>query len=204
VGVSSIVLTGDKTQITADKKNQERLAVEDKKVGLALAARSAQQFTLPFVYPLAEPVITSGFGKQRNYYDTGKKFLYSSYHLGLDMKAKKGTMVMSAADGTVLLAEATLVRGNCVFVDHGLGVITGYYHLDQLLVKAGERIGRGAPLGTAGTTGLSTGVHLHWSVIIGGVNADGVSLAEAGTRVEEAGALLAQEASRGATNTAAQ
>lgn len=189
--VPSIILPDAAAGITTNKENHARIAAEDKRIREILAVRSPRQFELPFAYPLPEPVVTSSFGKKRDYYDARKKFLYSSYHLGLDLRAAKGTPVLSTAAGTVLLAQSTLVRGNVVYVDHGLGIISAYMHLDRLDVKEGQRVERGTPLGGAGTTGVSTGVHLHWSVYIEGINADGGSLVDLDTRLEAAGKMLA-------------
>lgn len=184
--VSSIVLPDAKAKIRTDKGNEARIAEENKRIQGVLTARTPQQFTLPFAYPLADPVVTSVFGKKRNYYEAKKKILYFSYHLGLDFRAVKGAPVYSTADGTVLLAAETLVRGKVVYVDHGLGIICAYMHLDQLFVEEGRKVSRGTILGGAGTTGLSTGVHLHWSVYLNGVNADGHSLVDLTARLRSA------------------
>jgi murein DD-endopeptidase MepM/ murein hydrolase activator NlpD len=71
-----------------------------------------------------------------------------------------------------LLAEPLLVRGNAVMLDHGGGVITGYWHLDGLDVAVGETVTAGQQIGVVGSTGLSTGAHLHWELRIRGVAVD--------------------------------
>jgi murein DD-endopeptidase MepM/ murein hydrolase activator NlpD len=72
----------------------------------------------------------------------------------------------------VVLAEPLTVRGNAVIVDHGLGVHTGYWHLSRIDVAAGQVVKVGDAIGQVGTTGLSTGSHLHWELRIGDVPVD--------------------------------
>jgi murein DD-endopeptidase MepM/ murein hydrolase activator NlpD len=72
----------------------------------------------------------------------------------------------------VVLADQLFVRGNAVVIDHGRGVLTGYWHMQVIKVKVGERVGTGQMLGEVGTTGLSTGPHLHWEMRVNGVAVD--------------------------------
>ena len=92
-----------------------------------------------------------------------------SAHEGLDFGVPYGTPIPSAAPGVVALAEPLTVRGNTVWVDHGMGVFTGYFHMSQILVKPGQRVDTGTILGRVGSTGLSTGPHMHWEVRVNGV-----------------------------------
>jgi murein DD-endopeptidase MepM/ murein hydrolase activator NlpD len=77
--------------------------------------------------------------------------------------------VVAAAAGVVALAEPLAVRGNAVIIDHGAGVLSGYYHLDRIVVNAGQTVAQGELIGEVGSTGLSTGSHLHWELRVGGV-----------------------------------
>lgn len=122
----------------------------------------------PFLQPV-EAAISSYFGTRRSY-DGGP---YSSYHAGIDFDAGRGTPVRAAADGVVVLAEPLAVRGNAVVVDHGWGVLTGYWHLSRIEVTVGQEVRAGDVIGRVGSTGLSTGAHLHWEVWVGGVSVDG-------------------------------
>ena len=70
------------------------------------------------------------------------------------------------------MAEALQVRGNAVVVDHGRGVMSGFWHLSQIHVVEGQRVEPGTPLGLVGNTGLSTGAHLHWEVRVMGIPVD--------------------------------
>ena len=88
----------------------------------------------------------------------------TSYHSGHDYGADTGEPVLAPITGTVVLAEPLQVRGKVVILDHGLGVFTGFWHLSQIDVEAGQVVGRGEQVGLVGNTGLSTGPHLHWEM----------------------------------------
>jgi murein DD-endopeptidase MepM/ murein hydrolase activator NlpD len=119
-----------------------------------------------FRAPLQGPLrITSAFGARRSY-SGGPP---TSYHEGLDYGAAVGTSVLAAAAGRVALAEELTVRGKAVIIDHGLGVYSGYYHLSEIAVKAGQKVEQGDLIGKVGSTGLSTGSHLHWEIRVSGV-----------------------------------
>jgi murein DD-endopeptidase MepM/ murein hydrolase activator NlpD len=111
---------------------------------------------------------TSPFGTRRIYGSDAD----SSYHAGEDFAAPAGTPVLAPAPGTVVLAELLFVRGNAVVIDHGHGVFTGYWHMSVLDVKVGDKVTAGQQLGEVGSTGMSTGAHLHWELRIGGVSVD--------------------------------
>lgn len=115
--------------------------------------------------PLASDRITTIFGIRRSY-NGGP---YRSYHEGLDYGAPAGMPVYAPAAGKVALAEALFVRGNSVVINHGLGVCSGYWHLSRSVVKPGQQVNAGTLLGYVGSTGLSTGPHLHFEVRVHGV-----------------------------------
>jgi len=92
---------------------------------------------------------------------------YNRYHEGVDFSAYGGTAVLAPAAGRVAVAEVLKVRGGAVILDHGLGIHSGYYHLSEILVQPGQMVQPGDVLGAVGTTGLSTGNHLHWDFLIG-------------------------------------
>lgn len=147
-----------------------------------LVAREAQrvwevtvQATLPgmwqgrFRMPLeGNPVISAPFGIRRSYQGGPP----ASFHSGIDYDVPEGTPVYCPAGGRVVLAEALDVRGNAVVVDHGRGVMSGYWHLSQIDVAVGQAVEAGSLLGRAGNTGLSTGAHLHWEMRVMGVQVD--------------------------------
>ncbi|MGD9568204.1 MAG: M23 family metallopeptidase [Sedimentibacter sp.] len=91
----------------------------------------------------------------------------SSRHSGLDLAAPIGTEVQAPNNGIVTFAmEGLLSPGNTVVIDHGMGLFTSYYHLDSIAVQKGQKVKKGDIIGTVGTTGFSTGPHLHYAVSI--------------------------------------
>lgn len=93
-------------------------------------------------------------------------------HAGLDVGAPTGTPVRAASAGRVLNTGDYFYAGKTVFVDHGQGFITVYLHLSRIDVAQGDVVERGALLGAVGATGLVTGPHLHWGVLLNGVYVD--------------------------------
>jgi murein DD-endopeptidase MepM/ murein hydrolase activator NlpD len=88
----------------------------------------------------------------------------ASNHKGLDFRAAPGTPVRAGNGGVVVLAQPLYYAGNCVVIDHGLGLYTLSMHLSRISVHEGQRIERGQKLGLSGATGRVTGPHLHWAV----------------------------------------
>jgi murein DD-endopeptidase MepM/ murein hydrolase activator NlpD len=121
----------------------------------------------PFILPV-DGTITSPFGIGRSY--NGAPVI--SHHSGLDIAVPEGAPVHAAASGKVAFAGALTTRGNTVMIDHGLGVFTGYSHLSRIDVTAGQQVTQGQLIGLAGQTGLATGPHLHWELIVGAQNVD--------------------------------
>lgn len=99
-------------------------------------------------------------------------------HTGLDLAATEGTPATATNDGRVVFAGPLAVHGNAVIVDHGWGLYSGYCHLSHVSVVQGQSIKRGETIGLVGTTGFSTGPHLHWAMWIGGQPVDPVPLLE--------------------------
>lgn len=134
-------------------------AIERRKVAQATAAPiPTPQWLAGFRLPVAGP-ITSGYGVRSVYNGVPR-----GYHGGVDFRAPAGTPVHAAASGVVTLAEGLPLSGNIVMVDHGAGVFTTYQHLSALAVRRGARVARGEIIGRVGSTGLSTGPHLHWGM----------------------------------------
>ncbi|MGB6724330.1 MAG: M23 family metallopeptidase [Terracidiphilus sp.] len=111
-----------------------------------------------FIAPVkAQP--TDSFGVRRTF--NGK---LASIHKGMDFRAASGTPVHAANSGVVVLARPLYYEGNCVAIDHGLGLFTISMHLSRIDVHEGERVAQGQLLGRSGATGRVTGPHLHWAV----------------------------------------
>ena len=125
----------------------------------------------PFSYPVPDPVIVSEFGKKRTYYVNGN-LRAVSYHRGIDLRAALGQNVYACAAGVVVFAGFRLTSGNTVVLDHGQRVFSVYFHLDGMSVETGEQVTREQKIGTAGSTGLAAGPHLHWGVMVDGAYVD--------------------------------
>jgi murein DD-endopeptidase MepM/ murein hydrolase activator NlpD len=111
---------------------------------------------------MVRPVVgrlTSAFGRFRTYSDGRKR-----HHLGTDIANVTGTPVVAAAAGEVREAGLQAIFGNVVMVHHGQGVVTSYNHLSQIAVEIGDQVAAGQLLGRVGSTGQSTGPHLHWGL----------------------------------------
>ncbi len=114
---------------------------------------------------------SAGFGDRRVYrYHDGESA--TAVHAGIDMAAPTGEPVKAAGGGRVALSEDRVISGNSVVIEHLPGVYSIYYHLDELVVTAGDIVRRGEHIGTVGATGLATGPHLHWELRVGGVAVD--------------------------------
>jgi murein DD-endopeptidase MepM/ murein hydrolase activator NlpD len=107
----------------------------------------------------------SPFGVQR--YHNGQPS--GNFHSGLDLRSPLGTPVKAAADGVVRISKMFRLHGGTIGIDHGQGVATLYIHLSELKVPEGKRVRRGEVVGLVGSTGFSTGPHLHWAVYVHGL-----------------------------------
>lgn len=139
-------------------------------VSPALDETLEREAAVPFGYPLLGYTRTaSAFGYRGNPFGWGFEF-----HNGLDFPAPYGTPVHATGAGTVLSAGWNGPFGQAVVVDHGYGYKTLYGHMSRILVKPGDRVERGDTLGLVGSTGRSTGPHVHYTVFQGGaaVNPD--------------------------------
>jgi murein DD-endopeptidase MepM/ murein hydrolase activator NlpD len=117
--------------------------------------------------------ITSGFGNGREFNGT-----VQSRHTGTDFEGAVGAPVVAAARGVVALVDQFYLGGNVIYIDHGGGLSTGYLHLSETRVVAGDTVQAGQRIGSVGATGRVTGPHLHFIVRYGGVTVDPMSLLE--------------------------
>jgi murein DD-endopeptidase MepM/ murein hydrolase activator NlpD len=125
------------------------------------AHETPRLWTQPFLRPRVSE-ITSKFGSGRVF--NGQ---VTSRHLGVDFQGALGDTVRAANRGVVVLVDGFFLAGNVVYVDHGEGVVTGYFHLSKPLVSLGDTVARGQRIGLVGSTGRVTGPHLHWSARYG-------------------------------------
>jgi hypothetical protein len=112
----------------------------------------------PFEVP-CQGTIYPNFGQRRIYNNVPR-----SSHSGVDIEAPWGAPILASNSGRVVLASDLYFAGNTVVIDHGLGLYTTYCHLSKILVSRGEKVNKRYPIGKAGSSGRSTGPHLHWSV----------------------------------------
>jgi hypothetical protein len=146
---------------------------EAQKLDLAKRSRAYSQFEPEQLWQgksirPAEGRISSSFGKQR-VYNNGVRV---STHLGLDIANATGTPVKAANSGVVALAERLPISGYCVIINHGQRVFSSYAHLNRVYVNEDDEVEKGQIIGEIGTTGQSTGPHLHWGLRVSGVQVD--------------------------------
>jgi murein DD-endopeptidase MepM/ murein hydrolase activator NlpD len=121
--------------------------------------RKLEAAALPSRAPVAHSYITSGFGTRADPFGGG-----AQYHKGIDFDANTGDPVLAVADGVVSYAGTRSGYGQVVEVDHGNGYVTRYAHNSRLMVQVGELVRAGEQLAKAGSTGRSTGAHVHFEV----------------------------------------
>jgi murein DD-endopeptidase MepM/ murein hydrolase activator NlpD len=130
---------------------------------------------LPLSRPFADAMITSGFGARLDPF-LGRPAL----HTGVDFRAVSGSPARATAGGTVIIAGYTGGYGNMVEIDHGNGITTRYGHLSEIDVTVGQVVAKDAVIGHTGSTGRSTGPHLHYEVRVDGAPIDPMTFINAG------------------------
>jgi hypothetical protein len=140
-------------------EEQKRIAAEIQVKQKVYAASADRPLWLgSFAAPVkAQP--TDSFGTRRMF--NGK---LASVHKGMDFRAAMSTVVRAGNAGTVVLAQPLYYEGNCVIVDHGMGLMSLYMHFSRIDVKPGQTVAKGERLGLSGATGRVTGPHLHWAI----------------------------------------
>lgn len=153
-----LTITNDK-MVNPDALDMERIDRERGAIGAALGTWSVDEVvSMRFDLPV-QGRVSSEFGLRRFFNDQPRK-----PHSGIDIAAPKGAPVHAPAVGRVIETGDYFFNGRTVFLDHGQGLVTMYCHLDSILVKNGQWLARGEAIGTVGTSGRSTGPHLHWGV----------------------------------------
>src|SRR6185503_19268816 len=145
------------TEARVARENAEAREVGEK------AHDSPPMWTASFMKPRSS-VITSVFGSGRVFNGA-----VTSRHLGIDYRGAEGEPILAANRGVVALVDNFFLAGNVVYIDHGGGVVTGYFHMSKQLVAVGDTVERGQEIGLVGKTGRVTGPHLHWSARYGTV-----------------------------------
>ncbi|MDX1996305.1 MAG: M23 family metallopeptidase [Thermoanaerobaculia bacterium] len=164
-------LTVDDSKVHPSAADEKRIARETAEIEKVWARTTERRFTLPLSPPL-KPLPTGGRFGARRFFNGEPR----SPHSGADYKAKTGTPVLAAADGVVALAADQFFAGKAVYLDHGDGLFTVYFHLSRIDVEPGQAVKAGQKLGAVGATGRATGPHLHFGVRWRGARIDPAGL----------------------------
>lgn len=133
----------------------------------AVIARQKLLRVTPTIWPTDNRKITSEFGVRRDPFTHRARF-----HAGIDISGDTGDPVYATADGTVVHAGKDGSHGNNVLISHGNGIRTHYSHLSKISIAEGAKVKKGDVIGVMGSTGRSTGPHLHYEVLVNGTNID--------------------------------
>ncbi|WP_415407380.1 M23 family metallopeptidase [Sulfurovum sp. CS9] len=121
-------------------------------------------------YPLKNAAKVGSHGDERHYYyETKENKVSHSYHVGFDLASTKMAVIKTSNAGTVVYANENGIYGNMPMIDHGLGLYTLYGHCSQLLVKEGDEVSAGQAIAKTGVSGLALGDHLHFGVLVQGI-----------------------------------
>lgn len=163
-------ITVEGSKVTPPKDVLKRIEEEREEANKIYAtANVGLKFDSKFILPMSSAV-TSPFGTARVFNGTLK-----SYHGGTDFRAAVGSSVIAANDGVVVIAKDRYYAGGSVVIDHGEGIYTQYYHLSALNVKVGQSVKKGDIIALSGASGRVSGPHLHFGVIVGGVQVNPIN-----------------------------
>jgi murein DD-endopeptidase MepM/ murein hydrolase activator NlpD len=177
-GVRRLTLPKDKVELSADAL--KRVKAEAEIVGaLWKANASAPEWNGIFLLPV-DGEIVGAFGK-RSVINGQER----SPHTGVDLHGNEGEPVRVVNDGRIALTADHFFTGNSVFVDHGGGIFTMYFHFSKILVKEGDMVKKGQTIGLVGSTGRSTGPHLHWGMKVSGAKVNPLTLINLSKGLEE-------------------
>jgi len=150
-----------------DERTVDRIRREREIVRAALATvTGVPLWDGRFIRP-RDDVTTSPYGQRRVFNNQLR-----SRHTGLDIRGRTGDPVYASNSGRVVLARDLFYTGNAIYIDHGLGIFTGYFHLSEFEVTEGQWVEKGQLIGRVGATGRVTGPHLHWGLYLQGAALD--------------------------------
>lgn len=181
--VSGRALSLDELQVTLGELDQ--LANQRTDLMTVMESRLFEQKVKKMMVPTQAPVQSANLGSSFGWRIdpiTG----HSALHTGLDFPANPGTSIAAAAGGVVVTQEFHFQYGNMIEVDHGNDLISRYAHASKVFVKKGDLIKRGQKIAEVGTTGRSTGPHLHFEVLVQGVPQDPQKFLNAGRNLASA------------------
>ncbi len=164
----------EKEFVEPDPEQQKRAEEDSKKMKAIYDTVTLEKmWDGPFHLPLKNVTTGGNFGRRRILNGQAR-----SPHAGVDFPAMKGTPVLAAQRGRIVLAEALYYSGNTIVIDHGYGIYTLYAHLSEIDVKPGETVGSTAEIGKVGATGRVTGPHLHWGLTVQHARVNGMGIVE--------------------------
>ncbi len=154
----------NETMRLANEKQIHRLA-QSQKTGIMTVPWKIKAF-----YPLKSAKLVADFGDERHYYyHDRKKEVSRSYHVGYDLASVRHAPIVSSNPGKVVFAGRNGIYGNMPLIDHGFGLATLYGHCSQILVEKGDEVTAGQMIARTGMTGLALGDHLHFGVLVHGI-----------------------------------
>ncbi len=171
----------DRSRVDLSPENLARVARENALIGRLWARQGEPRSSLPLGAPLEEMLDGGRFGAKRIINGEPR-----SPHTGADYAVPQGTPVLAVDDAVVALTGEFFFSGNAVFLDHGNGLISMYFHLHEVFVEQGEEVSRGRLIGTVGSTGRSTGPHLHFGIRWQGARVDPALLLGAPAAIQTA------------------
>lgn len=163
-------LTLPKDMVELSPENEARVEREQKEVAAIWPNETERDWSGDFVNPRPGKISTE-FGVRRIMNKIPK-----SPHSGVDVEAKEGVEVRAPNNGIAVKTDTLFYSGNSIFLDHGQGIYTMFFHLSKILVTPGQAVKKGDVIGLVGSTGRSTGAHLHWGVRVQGARVDPLEL----------------------------
>jgi murein DD-endopeptidase MepM/ murein hydrolase activator NlpD len=140
------------------------------KLGSHVSDEILDSWKIKKFYPLKNGKKVASFGDHRYYYYGSKEHVISeSYHVGYDLASNSMADIKASNPGKVVFADENGIYGNMPMIDHGLGLYTLYGHCSQLLVKEGDEVATGQVIAKTGKTGLALGDHLHFGILVQGI-----------------------------------
>jgi hypothetical protein len=168
---ASLGVAGDDPISTFQKINSETRAANERQIREIVASSTAEPHWRGAFQQLRNSAVTSLFAEHRSYFAEGEK-VSEAIHYGYDLASTAGAPITAANAGRVIFQDALGIYGNCVILDHGLGLTSLYAHLSRIDVKEGDLLEKDQRLGLSGATGLAGGDHLHFAVMVGSTYVD--------------------------------
>lgn len=164
-------LSVDPTKVTPPPEAEEQIARERAEAkAIYTHFTPIRYWDKPFIRPL-DSNITSEYGSARTYNGTLK-----NYHGGVDLRARTPIPIQASNDGIIVLAQERYYSGGTIIIDHGEGLYSCYFHLSQFDVNVGDYVHRGDTIALTGASGRITGPHLHFGMMVHGIQADPLDL----------------------------